>query len=191
MGSIIHLLLKTVFDLYILVLLLRLLLQLCGAPTHNAIVKVILQLTRPLVVPLQKWLPSIAKINICVIFWLVILKTVELFLLSWLGGESPAFSGILVLSIGELLNQVLTLYFFALIIQAILSWVQPQKVGDLIEVLYVLTAPVLAPFQRFIPALGGIDFSALFAIILIEILKIAVVGPIISLGARMILLGMH
>ena len=62
------------------------------------------------------------------------------------------------------------------LVQAILSWVNPFS--PLAPVFYALARPVLAPFQRIIPPMGGVDLSPLAAVIVIQLLLIAPVAAL-------------
>ena len=183
-------LIKVVFDLYIFVMMLRFLLQLKGANPSNPIARIIIQVTRPLVMPLQKVLPCIAKVNLCVLFWLIALEAIKLLLLTWIGSNNiPEPLGLAIWSIGSLIGKLMNLYFFAILIQVILSWVQPSQNNPALEILYVITSPVLGPIQRIIPSLGGLDISPIFAMIGIQIVNILVSQPIIGFGATLALRG--
>jgi YggT family protein len=75
-----------------------------------------------------------------------------------------------------IVRALLELLVWAIIISAILSWlvafnvinVRNGFVYSLVRMLEGVTRPVLAPFQRFIPPLGGIDLSPIVVILLIQ-----------------------
>jgi YggT family protein len=76
-----------------------------------------------------------------------------------------------------------------ILIQAILSWL-PTSIQEhpAMEVLNLLVAPALKPIQKFLPTLGGFDFSPLAALIVIQVVKMIIITPFISVGVRMMLL---
>jgi YggT family protein len=76
-----------------------------------------------------------------------------------------------VLTIAKLIDLVLNIYFLALILQAILSWVA-QGYHPIMSVLQDLTAPILSPIRRILPSAGGIDFSPMVAILLIYVIRL-------------------
>ncbi|OCB03771.1 hypothetical protein A4U49_00560 [Acidithiobacillus ferrivorans] len=82
----------------------------------------------------------------------------------------------------RLTSLVLTLLFWAILIRAILSWVQPDPRNPIVQFLERVTGPILYPLQRIIPPLGGIDLSPLVAMLLIELLKGLLVNAILNLG---------
>ena len=82
----------------------------------------------------------------------------------------------------RLTSLVLTLLFWAILIRAILSWVQPDPRNPIVQFLERVTGPILYPLQRIIPSLGGIDLSPLVAMLLIELIKGLLVNAILKLG---------
>ena len=59
----------------------------------------------------------------------------------------------------------------AIIVRALLSWFNPTGGGGLVRILDDITEPVLAPIRRILPPVGGIDFSPLLALILVQIVS--------------------
>jgi YggT family protein len=68
---------------------------------------------------------------------------------------------------------VLDVFFYAILLQVILSWVNPHS--PISSVLNSLTKPILAPIQRLLPTAGGMDFSPVVALILIQMLNVSVI----------------
>ena len=64
-----------------------------------------------------------------------------------------------------------TVLWVAILIRALMSWVMPQDGSGLSRMLSEITEPILAPIRRILPPLGGIDFSPLVAIILIQVVQ--------------------
>lgn len=75
-----------------------------------------------------------------------------------------------------ILNGLLTLLIYAIIINAILSWLvafdvinlRNQFVYNVAKFLDAVTRPILAPFQKIIPPLGSVDISPIIAILVIS-----------------------
>ncbi|MEM6545837.1 MAG: YggT family protein, partial [Pseudomonadota bacterium] len=67
---------------------------------------------------------------------------------------------------------IVRIYFFALLGMIILSWVAPGTSNPAAYLLYQITEPVMAPFRRILPAMGGMDFSPILVFVLINILNI-------------------
>jgi YggT family protein len=77
-----------------------------------------------------------------------------------------------VVSVIEVINTTLTIFFFSIIGAVILSWVAPNSPNPILKIIEEISDKLLAPIRKFIPALGGLDFSPIFALILIRQLEI-------------------
>ena len=76
------------------------------------------------------------------------------------------------IAIAETINSVFRIIFFALIGSVILSWVSPGNSHPFFRLVEEISSNALEPIRRFIPAFGGLDFSPLFALILIRQIEI-------------------
>ncbi|MBB71102.1 MAG: YggT family protein [Legionellales bacterium] len=181
-------LLQVLFDLYIFIVILRFMLPLIGADFYNPVCQFVIKFTKPLTHPLQKLIPCYKRIDFSVALLAValeVLKVIALVLLQ--AGTIPNIAGIVVWSIGELLNQVLHIFFYSIIIQVILSWLRPTRYNPFLEIIYRLNSPILRPIQRLIPPIGGLDLSPIGAILLLQITTIIISQPIMAFGAQMVM----
>ena len=64
----------------------------------------------------------------------------------------------------------------------ILSWVAPGSGHPAVYLLYQITEPVMAPFRKLLPAMGGMDFSPILVFILINVIQIALRHMATSVG---------
>lgn len=69
----------------------------------------------------------------------------------------------------ELISILLSLLTYAIIIRAIMSWFRPNPRNSLVRLVHRVTDPVLRPLENIIPPIGGIDFTPLIAIILLQL----------------------
>jgi len=60
---------------------------------------------------------------------------------------------------------------FMIFAWALLSWFRLSPTNPLVRILNAIVEPILYPFQKLIPPIGGISFSALAAILVIEFLQ--------------------
>lgn len=169
---------STIAQLYLLVLLLRLLLPWFGTDFRNPIAQAILKLTSPVVVPLRRIVPPIGKIDTATVLVAFIIQYITIVVLLMIMGvlERATFSEIAITTVVNLFLLTLNLFIFAIIIRVILSWISPGGYNPILAVINSITDPVLRPFQRFLPSMGGLDLSPLFAMILLTALKIVVSG---------------
>lgn len=166
----------TLAKLYLLVLLLRFFLPLFGADFRNAIAQAILKLTSPLVIPLRRVFPALGRVDTATVIVAFAVQYVTILLILLISGQSAPMWVIALASLQSLLLLTVRLFIFAIIIRVILSWIAPQGYNPALAVIYMLTDPVLRPFRRFLPPMGGIDLSPLFAIIALTALSIIVAG---------------
>jgi len=85
-----------------------------------------------------------------------------------------------IVSVIEVINTTLTIFFFSIIGAVILSWVAPNSPNPILKIIEEISDKLLAPIRKFIPALGGLDFSPIFALILIRQLEILLASIIRS-----------
>jgi YggT family protein len=90
------------------------------------------------------------------------------------------------LGVANVLNALLTLYFWILLAAAVLSWVNPDPNNPIVRFLRAVTDPVLYRVRRALPFVyaGGIDFSPLLVMLAIQFVKIFVVQSLYELALR-------
>ena len=167
-------LVQTFLSLYLIAMLLRFLLQVVRADFYNPICQFLVKVTNPLVIPLRRVVPAVAGIDIASLLLAFLLQVACIAALVFikLGGFPP----IGILLIGGALGVVallVNIYFFALLAMIILSWVAAGSRHPAIYLLYQITEPVMAPFRKVLPDMGGLDFSPILVFILINIIQIA------------------
>ena len=167
--------LRTLFDLYVLTFALRLLLQWAAVDKRNPLVQFILRVTGPLVIPLRRFVPAIGRLDTATLVALLCLKLLGTFLLVRIGcvGD-PAFWQILTLAVLSLVRLALSVFTWAIILYVVLSWVSPGGYNPGAAIVAAIVEPVLAPFRRLIPLIGGLDLSPLFALIALQALSMLV-----------------
>ena len=179
-------LVQTLFGLYMLVVMLRLLLQLVRADFYNPLSQFLVKVTNPPIKPLRRFIPGVGGIDMASVVLLLVLKITEILLLSLFPRyPAPEIAGLFFLSIAELISLTVNVFLFAIFIQAILSWVNPGTYNPVSSLLNQLTNPVLAPFRRMIPPISGMDLSPLAAIIALYLVKLLFIHPILDWGKNM------
>jgi len=165
-------------QLYLLVLLLRLLLPWLGADFRNPIVQAILKLTSPVVVPLRRIIPPVGRLDTATVLVAIIVQYLTIVVLLMITGTigQAGFVPIAITTVVDLVILVLNLFVFAILIRVVLSWISPGGYNPAVAIINTLTDPVLRPFRRIIPTLGGLDLSPLFAMILLTALRIIITG---------------
>lgn len=168
MQQALYFIVKTIAQLYLLVLLLRFWLPLLRADFRNPLAQGILRITAPLVIPLRRLLPPIGRIDTSTILVAYVLQYLTALVLIAIGGGRVDTVPILVTALIELAILTLNMFFFVILLKIILSWVAPNVYNYATAMLATLAEPVLRPFRRLIPPIGGLDISPIFAIILLQ-----------------------
>lgn len=179
-----YFLVSTLFDIYIFVLVIRLILVWVRANYFNPVSQVIIKLTNPLVIPLRRILPNVANIELSTLVLTFIFELIKYFLLGVVALGIPKVIGLPVLAVADMLKILLNIFFYAIFLQAILSWVQPGY-SPMSQVLSQITSPIMRPIHRLIPPVAGFDLSPIPALIGLQLLIILLVSPLFSLGFRM------
>jgi len=171
----IYFIIESLVGLFQVLLLLRLLMQLTRADFRNPIGRGIVQITDPVIRPLRRVFPPAGKVDTASILALVIVAAAKVWILRLLlgAGLPPAFLMLQWVAI-DLARLVLKTFLFSIILNAILSFVAPGNYSPAQSILASLCEPVLKPFRRIIPPLGGLDLSPLWAVIIIQALLLII-----------------
>lgn len=167
MSALIYII-QSLLTLALFIVLLRLLLQWARADFRNMLCQAIVRLTNPLIVPLRRILPPVGKVDTASVVAVILVAIVEVVIITSLGGVPLDPFYVLRAAALEIVRTTLWLYFYAIFLYALISMVAPGAYTPLHSLLTALCEPVLRPFRRFIPPLGGIDLSPLWAGILIQ-----------------------
>jgi len=170
-------LVTTLFEVYLWIVMLRIILQFVRADFYNPISQLIWQLTQPIVGPLQKVLPKLGKLDTAAALLLATVAIVYVFVAAAVLGYSVAIPGALWYALLKLVVQALNLYTFALVIQAILSWVGPGVNNPAGSILWSINEPLLRPVRRAVPPMSGLDLSPLVVIVALQFLKLLIPLP--------------
>jgi YggT family protein len=159
---------SSIAQLYLLVLLLRLFMPWMGATFQNPIAQAILKLTSPLVVPVRRILPPVGKLDTATLVVAFGIQYLTILVIAVIHRATPGIMPIAVTAAVNLIVLAINLFVFAIIIRVVLSWISPGAYNPATAIIGALTEPVLRPFSRLIPPLGGMDLSPVFAIIILS-----------------------
>jgi YggT family protein len=185
-GNAATFLIETLFGLYILIVMLRFLLQWARADFYNPISQIILKVTQPPLAPLRRFIPGVAGLDLAAVVFMLVLKFVEKWLVIGLLGIPPQIGGIAMLSIAELLGLLLLVFKISILIQVIISWVNPGMHNPVMGLLHSLNEPLLAPARRVIPPISGLDLSPIAVIIFLQLVSMLAVAPIRDVARSML-----
>ncbi len=163
--------------IYISAYVLRWVLQIARADFYHPLSQFIVKVTNPLVVPLRRILPGFLGIDWASLVIILLLTCIKVNLLTFVAHQTILpWQTITVVSIGATISTIINVYFYAIMLMAILSWIATNN--PMFGLLTQIVRPVLKPFQRLIKPISGFDISPLFAIIALQLLNIVLVGAL-------------
>lgn len=179
LGSAGLLLVNTLINIYLLMLMMRFLLQASRADYYNPISQSVVKVTQPVVRPFQGFLRPVGRFDLATLASAFLIKVVSIILILQVAGYGmPPIAGVAIAGVAALASGILKIYFFALIVMIILSWVAPQASHPAALLVMQLVEPIMAPVRKVIPPLGMIDLSPIVVFISISLLDNLVVGSL-------------
>ncbi len=158
-------------NLYLFIVLLRLVLQLTRADFYNPISQGVVKATSPLILPLRKVIPAIGRLDTASLVLALAVQFLTVLLVVLLKGAYLPPVGYAIHTVAGTFYHLLNLYFGAMLISVILSWVAPGANHPGAMLVGQITAPLYRAVQRVIPPLGGLDISPIFIFLGITFLK--------------------
>ena len=174
-------LVQVVFGFYVLVVLLRFLLQVLRADFYNPLSQFVVKLTTPVLRPLRRVVPGAWGLDLASLLLAWVLTAVQLaFMAALLSIDFHPLAPV-AWALPELVGLLFNIFLFAIIVQAILSWVNPGRYNPASAVLDSLTAPLLRPLRRVIPPLSGLDLTPMAAVIGLVLAEMLLLPPLDAL----------
>ena len=173
-------LIKTLFDLYLFVLIIRFILAGVRADFFNPLTQVAVRLTNPIVKPIRKVVPNFRDIELSSLMLIFLINLVKFTIVAVMSGAMPNVVGLLIISFGDMLRLFIQVMTGALFIYVIMSWVQPFS--PMQRLLHQVVMPVLGPFQRVMPPVAGFDLSIIPAFVVLQLITIVFVNPLVQWG---------
>lgn len=175
---------RTLVDLYIITFVLRIIMQWVRADFRNPLTHFILRITNPLVIPLRRFVPPIGGLDTATLIVVVVLELIVTIVVANItcGGEANILQ-LISMTILRVIYLTLRVYLFIILIYVIMSWINPGTYNPAARLMESIANPVLQPMRRLIPQIGGLDLSALFALIGIQ--AVTMLLPIGRVAAAM------
>ncbi|MDO9227716.1 MAG: YggT family protein [Pseudomonadota bacterium] len=183
-------LLRTAFDLLACALFLRFWMQWVRVPFHNPFAQFVLRVTDFAVRPLRRLIPGFFGLDWASLIPFYVAELLSVLGSYWLMDYPFATAGaavlpaFLLLALAATFRLALYLLMGFVLLQAILSWVNPFSPHA--ALVYALARPVLKPFQRLVPPIGGVDLTPMVALIVVQLLLIAPVSALERLARTLV-----
>jgi YggT family protein len=162
-------LVEALVGLALYAVLLRFWLQWVRGDFRNQVGQFLIATTNPVVIPLRKILPSVGSIDTATIVLALLVAIFKTVLLSLIQGFMPPVLNIIIYALAELLRCTIYLFMAGLIVSILASWINPHSYHPLVATAQSIANPILAPFRRLIPPLGGLDISPIFVFLILNL----------------------
>ena len=169
---------QTFFGLYTLMLMIRMLMQVSRVDYYNPICQAIVKITEPAVKPFRQVLPSVMGVDFASLMVALLVQLTAVMLIMMLDGRaffSPQYIAWVMIG---LFSIIFNIYFFALIIMVIASFIAPYSDHPALILIHQLVEPICAPARKLLPPMGGLDLSIILVFVAIKVIDIIVVEPI-------------
>jgi YggT family protein len=173
LAEILVLLVSTLGSLYLTIIMLRFLFQVVRADFYNPVSQFIVKATNPLLMPLRKIIPGVGGLDLASLVLGLLFHGLVIQLLAFIYGAgivNPLST--LIWAFTGLISLTLNIFFVALLVMIIASWIAPMSHNPLLVLIHQLVEPAMAPFRRIIPPLGGLDITPIFAFLAIQVCRI-------------------
>jgi YggT family protein len=163
-------LVDAVVSFFVFMLLARFHFQWLRVPFRNPVGEFVLATTSWMVVPVRRVLPGLAGLDLPTLLLAWLLQGLGLWLQTAILGADPSALTVAVVALVDLVRYSLYILIFAVIVQAVLSWVNPYT--PLAPAFDALTRPFLRPLRRFVPPVGNVDLTPLILMVTLYVVLI-------------------
>ncbi|HTH79345.1 MAG TPA: YggT family protein [Ramlibacter sp.] len=150
--------------------LLRLYMQYQRIPFGNPVGRFVFALTDWIVLPLRKVLPAVRKMDTASLVAVYLVELAQFGILWLLAGRSGGLELLPLLAVFGVVRLVISGLTGLVIIYAILSWVQSDS--PIVDVIDRLCMPLLRPWRKIVPLVGGLDLSPLVFLVVLQVCAI-------------------
>jgi len=175
-GSALAQIFNTIAGLYLLFVVARFLLQLAKADFYNPISQAVFKATDPVVRVLRSFIPGYRGVDFSSLILAFIVQFIAISVTILLyGGAIPSVGFIITWSFIGVLNFIILFYYYALIASIVMSFVMMfsgnMNPHPILLLVWQITEPIMAPFRKVIPPMGGLDFSPIFIFLIIGLIR--------------------
>lgn len=165
-------LVDAVVSFFVFLLLARFHFQWLRVPFRNPVGDFVLATTNWLVMPVRRVVPGLAGLDLATFLLAWLLQALGLWAQAAIVGAEPGALTIAVIALVDMLRYSLYILIFAVIVQAVLSWVNPYT--PLAPAFDAVVRPFLRPLRRFVPPVGNVDLTPLILLLILYVLVIVV-----------------
>ncbi|MDI9246536.1 YggT family protein [Marinobacter sp. CHS3-4] len=162
---------------YLTIVLLRFLLQLARADFYNPISQFVVKATNPLLRPLRKVIPGWGGLDGASLVLAIIVQAITFFLIVVaMSGGVPSMNPLTLLtwSVLNVLDLIVTIYFWSVIAVVVISWIAPGSNHPAIQLVAQITEPVMRPVRNLMPSMGGLDLSPIIVFLILNVIRVVI-----------------
>jgi YggT family protein len=172
LGQIAIFLIDAVASFLVLLLLARFWFQWARVPFHNPVGEFLLATTNWVVIPVRRVIPGLAGLDLSSVLLAWAVQGLSLWAQLAIAGAEPGAGALAAVAAVDLLRFSVYFLVFAVIVQAVFSWVNPG--APLAWIFDAMTRPFLRPLRRFIPPVGRVDLTPLVLLVALQVLLIPI-----------------
>ncbi len=193
LANILHLIIFTLMSLFLVIVIMRFLLQVVRADFYNPLSQSIVKITMPLLKPLRKIIPGFLGIDMASVVLILLVQMVTTMVLSVIHGVEGVFTNpllVLVWGFVGALSIVSNIFFWCMVISIIGSFLAQFSHHPLIMLANQIIEPLAAPIRKIIPPLGGvIDISPIIILLGLKIVDMLIVrlAMLVQLNPQIVL----
>lgn len=175
-------LIEVLFGLYMGIVALRIIMQWAHWEYHNPLVQLIIRATQIPVKFLRRFIPPFGRWDTATVVLLFVLAILKLLLMALLVPGLLNLVILIRLAMADIFSLFITLFSASILIQVILSWIQPHNsYNPITPLLSRMNTPLLRPIRQRLPAMGGLDLSPLIVLLGLQLLGMLVL-PLLTGG---------
>lgn len=183
---------QPLFSLAIVLLATRFLAQLCGVSGYNPISMTLRRITDVVILPLSRFLPGGKRFSSAALLALLLFQLAFIAIRMGLGGQLEAFNitQALIWSVLGCAGLLISIIFYSVIGMIIISFLAPQSSHPVVEFIWQLTEPVMAPLRQVLPPMGGLDFSPIILFIALNVVQVSLGHMAVAVSMPRFVIGM-
>ena len=163
-------LIQTFFGIYFILIMVRFLMQVARVDFYNPLCQGIVKVTDPAIKPLRRILPTVRGVDFATLTVAFIVQLIAVVLVMLIVGGYPFLPEYIAWVFLGMFSIIFDIYFFALLVMVISSWIAPYSNHPALSLIKQLTEPLCKPARKLLPPMGGIDFSIILVFVFISLI---------------------
>ncbi|MCH8256991.1 MAG: YggT family protein [Proteobacteria bacterium] len=163
-------LIQTFFGIYFILIMVRFLMQVARVDFYNPLCQGIVKVTDPAIKPLRRILPTVRGVDFATLTVAFIVQLIAVVLVMLIVGGYPFLPEYIAWVFLGMFSIIFDIYFFALLVMVISSWIAPYSNHPALSLINQLTEPLCKPARKLLPPMGGIDFSIILVFVFISLI---------------------